>query len=264
MSGPESFRGEVTLAVGPDQVATVEIHRPPANYFDAALIGALADAYDALGRRDCRAAVLCSEGRHFCAGADFGRGSGAGRLDRGPALADLYTQALRLFSAPVPVVAAVQGAAVGGGLGLACSADFRVVAPDSRLSANFVRLGFHPGFGLTATLPRVVGPQVALELLSTGRTVAGPEALALALADRLVDPPGDVRTGAHALAAELAGVGPLALAATRDTLRAGLADQVAAATAVERAAQERLLGTADFAEGTAAAAARRPPRFSGR
>ncbi len=116
---------EVTVTVDDDLVATVEIHRPPDNYFDADLIRGLADAYrdiDAEGR--ARAIVLCSEGKHFCAGADFrSRPAASGGPD------GLYRQAVRLFEAETPVVAAVQGAAIGGGLGLACSADFRVASP---------------------------------------------------------------------------------------------------------------------------------------
>ena len=140
---------DITVALDDAHVATVEIHRPPANYFDAALIRALADAYEALDAdRACRAIVLCSEGKHFCAGANFGAAASSPADEP----RSLYRQALRLFAAATPVVAAVQGAAVGGGLGLALSADFRVASPASRFTANFARLGFHHGFGLSVTL----------------------------------------------------------------------------------------------------------------
>src|SRR5438128_1856760 len=164
---------DVTVDVS-DHVATVEIHRPPANYFDADLIRDLADAYQALEAGDaCRAIVLCSEGRHFCAGAMLDAGDRA----EGPReTARLYDEAVRLFAARTPVVAAVQGAAIGGGLGVALSADFRVASPESRFAANFARLGFHHGFGITVTLPLVVGHQAALDMLYTGRRVKGEEA----------------------------------------------------------------------------------------
>src|SRR5262245_57535217 len=161
MTEPRSF-GDVSLTVDADFVATVEIHRPPDNYFDVALIRSLAEAYDEVdGRDDARAIVLASEGKHFCAGADFRRG-GAGD-DADASGATLYGEATRLFRAAAPVVAAVQGAAVGGGLGLACSADFRVACPEARFVANFARLGFHHGFALTVTLPRIVGEGRASE-----------------------------------------------------------------------------------------------------
>jgi len=157
---------EVSIRPATEHVMLVEFSRPPHNYFDGALIGAIADAYEQLERGgSCRAIVLCSEGKHFCAGANFAA--------KNPADGDLYEQAVRLFAAGLPVVAAVQGAAVGGGLGVALSADFRVASPDSRFSANFARLGIHHGFGITVTLPLVVGPQRALELLYTGVRLRG-------------------------------------------------------------------------------------------
>ena len=248
---------DVTVAVGEDFVATVELHRPPENYFDAALVEAIAGAYERLDADPgCRAIVLCSEGRHFCAGARLG-GGGVDETAR------LYAAAVRMFAAGTPVVAAVQGAAVGGGLGLALSADFRVAAPESRFSANFARLGFHHGFGLTVTLPEVAGRQAAYDLLYTGRRVRGEEAHALGLCDRLVDA-GHERRAAHELAAEIAGSGPLAVRAIRKTLRAGLAERVRAATEHENAEQARLAATEDFREGVAATAERRTPRFTGR
>ena len=112
----------------------------------------------------------------------------------------LYQQAVRLFRTKKPVVAAVQGAAVGGGLGLSLVADFRVASPDSRFTANFNRLGFHPGFGLSITLPRVVGPQKAALLFYTGRRIDGNEAHAIGLVDVLV-PQDELRAAALSLAA---------------------------------------------------------------
>src|SRR5215471_4613357 len=100
--------------------------------------------------------------------------------------ASLYREAVRLFRCVKPVVAAVQGAAVGGGLGLSLVGDFRVASPESRFSANFSRLGFHAGFGLTVTLPRVIGVQQAALLFYTGRRLTGEEAKAIGLADVLV------------------------------------------------------------------------------
>src|SRR5690349_10137201 len=175
--------GDISVATGDDHVATVELHRPPNNHFDLPLLRSLADAFEALDQDPrCRAILLCSEGKHFCAGADF-TGSGGGGLMAGAG--HVYDEAIRLFAARTPVVAAVQGAAIGGGLGLAMSADLRVASPESRFSANFARLGFHHGFALTVTLPAAVGQQHALELLYTGRRVPGDEALSLGLCDRL-------------------------------------------------------------------------------
>ncbi len=247
----------LAATIGDDFVATIELHNPPNNFFSLDQIGGVADALEQLDRDDgCRAAVLCASGKHFCAGADFSERNRAYTTD------DLYAAAVRIFRTQTPVVAAVQGAAIGGGLGLALSADFRVAAPEARFSANFARLGFHHGFGLSVTLPRLVGPQTAAELLYTGRRVKGDEAVRLGLADRLADLDALPAT-AHALAREIAVSAPLAVRSIRTTLRGDLADRVEAATAHEGAEQERLRRTADFAEGNAAMRDRREPRFTG-
>lgn len=247
---------DVTIEQTGDHVALVCLRRPPNNFFDTALLGALADAYEAMGRSDwCRAIVLCAEGKNFCAGLDF---AGNARQD----IAALYGHAVRLFAAPLPVVAAVQGAAVGGGFGLALSADFRVASAGSRFSANFSRLGFHHGFAMTVTLPAVVGTQAAAHLLYTGRRVGGEEALSLRICDELVDAE-DLLVRAIAFADAIAESGPLAVRSIRATLRQGLVEAVRLAMDHECAEQERLRDTSDFAEGIRASAERRPPRFTG-
>ncbi|MDQ6840295.1 MAG: enoyl-CoA hydratase/isomerase family protein [Actinomycetota bacterium] len=254
--------GDVTVQVDDDHVATVEIHRPPANFFDVALITSLADAYRVIDDDpDARGIVLCSEGRHFCAGADFSAQSDVQPLGK-TLTASLYAEAVKVFSAATPVVAAVQGAAIGGGLGLACSADFRVGCPEARLAANFSRLGFHQGFGLSVTLPRIIGEQRSLELLLTGRRITGQEASAMGLIDRLW-PQDQVRAEAHRLAAEIAAAAPLAVRSIRATQRGHLAGLVRDATVREDAEQVRLRDTEDFAEGIAASAERRDPVFKG-
>jgi len=245
---------EVSIHPAADYVMLVEFSRPPHNYFDGALIGAIADAYVQLERDgSCRAIVLCSEGKNFCAGANFAGDN--------PAEGDLYEQAVRLFAAGLPVVAAVQGAAVGGGLGVALSADFRVASPDSRFSANFARLGIHHGFGITETLPLVVGAQRALELLYTGVRLRGEDAHRIGLCDRLATSD-RLREEAVAMAAEIAASSPLAVRSIRKTMRGNLAKQIRQATAHEAAEQAKLFATSDFREGVNATAERRPPRFT--
>jgi 2-(1,2-epoxy-1,2-dihydrophenyl)acetyl-CoA isomerase len=246
---------DVSTSQATEHVALVEFSRPPHNYFDGALIGAIADAYEQLERGgSCRAIVLCSEGRHFCAGANFAA--------ENPADGDLYEQAVRLFAPGLPVVAAIQGAAVGGGLGVALSADFRVASPDSRFSANFARLGIHHGFGITVTLPRVVGAQRALELLYTGARLRGEDAHQIGLCDRLVASD-RLREEAVALAEEIAISSPLAVRSIRQTMRGDLADLIREATAHEAAEQAKQFASDDFREGVSAAAERRRPRFTG-
>lgn len=236
-------------------VAVAEIHRPPNNFFDEALLSELAEALLAIDADDkVRSVVLCSEGKHFCAGAQLG--------DMTPhALRRVYRHAFTIFTARRPIVAAVQGSAVGGGLGLALAADFRVATPESRFTANFARLGFHHGFGLSVTLPAVVGRQRALDLLYAGRAVSGAQAAEWGLCDRLVA--SDPRAAAYEYAAELAQSAPLAVAAIRATMRRQLVADVSAALDAEAQAQAELLRTSDFREGIAAAGERRLPTFTG-
>ena len=246
-------------------VATVVMRRPPNNFFDKPLIAEIAAAFEAFDRDTrCRAIVLAAEGKAFCAGADFANRPDTGTADEGAdAGKHLYKEATRLFRVRKPVVAAVHGAAVGGGLGLALVADFRVTCAEARFSANFNRLGFHPGFGLTTTLPRLVGAQQAALLFYTGRRVAGDEAVKFGLADLLVAQ-SEVRAAAQALALEIAQSAPLAVMSTRETLRRGLADAIEASTERELVEQEWQRRTADFKEGVKAMAERRMPDFKGR
>jgi len=240
-------------------VATVVIDRAPHNHVNAALIHALADVLDELDAdADVRAVVLATEGRVFCGGADLTGDKPLTTEDGESETPALYRGAYRLFSAKKPIVAAVQGAAVGAGLGLALVADFRVAAPEAKFSANFVTLGFHAGFGISYTLPRVIGEQHASLMLLTGRRVKAEEALRFGLVDQIAT---DSRTAAQALAAEIAANAPLAVEATRATLRAGLAEAVRERTEHERAEQDRLMQTDDFREGLRAVAERRPGQF---
>ena len=249
-----------------DFVATVEIQRPPHNFFDFELIRQIAAALAALDDDlACRAVVLCASGAAFCAGARFNPREEAegerGSLDAS-GLRNLYGEAAKIFSCKKPIVAAVQGPAIGGGLGLAMAADFRVACPEARFAANFTRLGFHPGFGLTVTLPRAIGVQNANLLFLTSRRVKGEEALAMGLADKLV-PAAELRGAAWSLAREIAENAPLGVMETRASLRGDLAEQVRKATDHELAVQMRLRETEDFVEGVRAVSAREVPNFKG-
>jgi enoyl-CoA hydratase/carnithine racemase len=242
-------------------IATIEVRRGPNNFVDTDMVAEIADALEIYDRAsDVRAIVLCAEGKHFCAGADFGsrgpdgvaRGAKRGR--------HLYKEAQRLWRTGKPIVAAVHGAAIGAGVGLAVMADFRVSCPEARFSTNFTRLGFHPGFGLTATLPRLIGEQQAALLMYTGRRITGEDALKIGLVDYCV-PLDQVRAKAVELATEIAQSAPLAIISARETLRRGLADAVARATEREYEEQDWLRNTADFKEGTKAMGERRLPNF---
>ena len=174
----------------------------------------------------------------------------------------LYVEAMRLFNTRKPLISAIQGAAVGAGLGLALVADFRVAAPEARFSANFVKLGFHPGFAITHTLPRLVGQQRAALMCLTGRRVKGEDALAWGLID-LIAPLDRLQNSAVELAQEIAENAPLAVVATRATLRADSLYALEARIGRELQEQSALRLTADFEEGVRSVKERRPGQFIG-
>ena len=263
----ETRFGDVVVTDLGGHVSLVEIRRGPDNFFDADLLRSIADALHHLDDApDHRVAVLAAEGKNFCAGANFAALAASAETDKvfvQQGANPLYEQAVRIFAAKKHVVAAVQGAAIGGGFGLAMSADFRIGCAESRFAANFVKLGITPGFGLTHVLPRVIGVQAAQELFYSGRRIDGAEALSLGVLDRLV-PQARLREDAVAFARSIAANAPLALLSLRAALRGDLAEQVRQATDRENAEQARLVKTEDHREGVRAVAERRPGRFVGR
>ncbi len=261
----ETSQAEMLRETREGHVATLLIDRPPNNHINRELMVVIAARLEALDADEgVRAVVLGGVGKHFCAGADFSQGDSGGLASPpGQPGRLLYVEAARLVRTRKPIIAAVQGAAVGAGLGLAVVADFRVTCAEARFSANFTRLGFHPGFGLSHMLPRLIGPQQSALLFYTGRRIDGVEAHRIGLADMLV-PLQDVLAEAQKLAAEIAISSPAAVQGLRASMRRGLAEAFEAATEREYQQQVWQRQMADFAEGRAAMAERRPPRFTGR
>jgi enoyl-CoA hydratase/carnithine racemase len=250
--------GDVSVALD-GHVALVEFSRPPNNHVSVESMRDLADAFEALDEvKDCRAIVLATSGKVFCAGADLAPPD----PDEPPrAFNPLYVEAVRLYSNKKPIVAAIQGAAVGAGLGLAAVADFRIAAPEARFAANFVKIGFHPGFALTHVLPRLIGEQKAALMMLTGRRFKAEEVLPWGLVDAIA-PLKSVRDAAVELAREIAENAPLAVQSTRATLRGGLGAATKRQTDHEFIEQEWLRRTADYLEGLKAVAERRPGNFT--
>ncbi|GAB2888404.1 crotonase/enoyl-CoA hydratase family protein [Nocardioides pacificus] len=241
-----------------DGVAQVRLTRPDKmNALDPAMFEALvATGTSLIGRDDVRAVVLSGEGRAFCAGLDLEQfalmAQGAGQTAAGErptlprreplgAAEALAQQAVHVWSlVEAPVIAAVHGVALGGGLQLALGADLRIVAPDAKLALMEVQWGLVPDMMGTQLLPELVGRDRALELALTGRRVSGEEAVQLGLATRVADEP---LAAATALAGEIAGHSG---AATRGIKRlVGLAGRVdlAAGLAAEQEVIASLIGT---------------------
>ena len=230
-------------------VVTVRLDHPPMNAFDTAQRGELAAAVRELADdRDVRAVVLYGGERLFAAGADVKALAAMGPEEvRGwnRALQRTFDEVARL---PVPVVAAITGYALGGGLELALAADYRVAADDAVLGQPEVQLGIIPGSGGTQRLTRLIGPSRAKNLLMTGRRVAADEALRLGLVDE-VAPAAEVYDTALAYARRLAEGPPAALEAIKEAVDHGADAGLAAGLALERSLFTGVFGTADAATG---------------
>jgi enoyl-CoA hydratase len=215
---------------------------------------------------DLRVVVLTGAPPAFSAGGDLvmledlaARTRDEG-FDATGTMLDFYRRFLALRELPVPVVAAINGHAIGAGLCVALAADLRLVAEDAKVGLNFARLGLHPGMGGSYFLPRLLGSQRAAQWLYTGRLVTGREAAEQGLAVS-VHPTDEVLPAALQLAAEIAAASPVVVRQLRTTLAD---DGLDAALAREAAAQAINYGTDDLAEGLAAARERRTPDFPGR
>ena len=227
----------VTTERRDDGVVVVVLDRPPLNALSAALLAELeAAAGDLAGDGSVKAVVVASAAKAFAAGADI---SEFGDVEAARGISGSFRRAFdALERIPRPVIAAINGVALGGGLELAMACDLRVAADNARVGQPEILLGIIPGAGGTQRLPRLVGPARAKELVWSGRQVSAEEALAIGLVDRVV-PAGEVREAALAWAGELAagavvamGWAKWAMRAADAALDAGLDREAEAFTAV--------------------------------
>jgi enoyl-CoA hydratase/carnithine racemase len=230
-------------------VGTIRLDRPPMNALDAAMQDQLKElAEQAAARADVRAVVVWGGPEVFAAGADIKemrRMSYEDMVDRSRGLQDAFTAVARI---PKPVVAAVNGYALGGGCELALCADFRIAAQDAKLGQPEILLGVIPGAGGTQRLARLVGPSRAKDLIFTGRMVEAAEALTLGLVDRVV-PADEVHAQALAWAQRLARGPAYALRAAKEAVDSGLDTDLTTGLAIERTLFAGLFATADRDEG---------------
>jgi enoyl-CoA hydratase/carnithine racemase len=220
-----------------------------------------------------RAVVLTGAGRAFSAGGDLGmiedrarEGAaqpGVARLAIRDTMRSFYKLFLSVRDIPCPVVAAINGHAVGAGLCVALACDLRIVSREAKLGLNFTKLGLHPGMGATWTLPRLIGAAGAAELLYTSRLIGGDQAAALGLASRAL-PPAEVLPAARALAAEIAACAPLAVLGVKRALARSASASLEDQLSFEADEQAACFESRDVHEGLAAAREGRDPRFAGR
>jgi 2-(1,2-epoxy-1,2-dihydrophenyl)acetyl-CoA isomerase len=260
------MRDDSLLVNATDAVATLTLNRPQTkNALTRELVQALGDELTRLAEdRSVRAIVLTGTGGAFCSGADLK----AAMVDpdsmatTGEALEGYHRVVRAIAATPQPVIAAVDGPAVGFGCDLALACDLRIVSSRAYLQEKFVRIGLMPDGGGSLWLPRMIGLGRALEIMMTGRKIEAHEATALGLANRVVE--AELLEGeARKLATQLAKGPPLALAAIKRAARAGLDGGLEDALARERDSQLKLLQSADFMEGVQAWMQKRAPAFKG-
>lgn len=254
-------------------VADVRLNRPDKmNALDAEMFAALVEVGEALrADRSVRAIVLSGEGRGFCAGLDLGsfqamaEGSAgdtggllSGRDRPGRITNDGQQAAYTWFEQPAPVIAAVHGPCLGGGFQIALACDLRIVAPDVTMSVLEVRWGLTPDMTGTQLLPRVVGRDVAKELVFTGRMLDGVEAVRLGVATRVADDP---RAEALALAAEIASKNPAAVRGAKELLNRAGTVSLEDGFRTEEATMRSLIGSPNQVEAVTAWFEQRPPHF---
>ena len=213
-------------------------------------------------RTDLRVLIVTGAGQAFAAGGDLAMLQAKANVD--PAqnrddMLDFYRSFLCILDLPVPVIAAINGHAIGAGFCLALACEFRLVTADAKLGVNFVRLGLHPGMGATLFLPRAAGTSVANDLLISGRKIPAEEALQLGLVQQVVAP-GELTQAAGDLAQSLLKCGPKAVAALLKTMRPS-AEELQ--HALQREASEQAMNYAgdEFLEGLQAVVEKRAPQF---
>lgn len=243
-------------------VAVMTLDRPPVNALSTALTEDLDEAVTLAGDPAVRAVVLTGS-PHFAAGADITEFKDAMDADSGDGLANRLSAVVRrLETLPKPVIAAVRGYALGGGLEVAMGCDFRFLAEDASVGQPEIKLGIIPGAGGTIRLTRLVGPARAKDLIFTGRFVDAAEALEIGLADRVV--PADELDGAAMEYAETLAAGPtVAIGAAKRAINEGWGASMDEALALETAGFEDSFASADAREGVAAFVEKRGPGFSG-
>jgi enoyl-CoA hydratase len=245
-----------------DGIALITLNRPEAlNSLSQALLGELSNAANRVGREpEIRAAIVTGAGRAFAAGADIeeiaklDRESGVAFARRGQAV---FAQLERLEK---PVVAAVNGFALGGGCELAMACHLRIASSKAKFGQPEVKLGILPGFGGTQRLPRLVGRGKAIELTLHGGHVSAEEALRIGLVNEVVEPEALLPRARKWIAEALAN-GPRALAASLRAIRDGLDRPLDAAIELEAQIFGELCGTPEMKEGTAAFLQKRAPKF---
>lgn len=250
-----------------NSIAVITLNRPDnRNSMTDDILGGLVERVNEVKENnDVRCVVITGKGTSFCAGADFKSGAqrnpGKRPLQPNERSFAMYQPFLSVLDIAVPVIGALNGHAIGGGMGLALVCDMRVANQDAKYGSNFTKLGLHPGMATTYLLPRFIGIPRAAELLFTGRIITGAEAAELGLANYAVAAD-EVLPKAMELATEVASCAPIANRWAKTSLYNNVDWNPREAARHEAELQSRTIETADHKEGVAALLEKRPPNFT--
>jgi len=263
----ESFMSRAPILIEiKDRIAQITFNRPEnRNSMDKETMPAFVDALARVAEaEDLRCVIIAGSGQTFCSGADF---KSLGIEDNNSItqefLLDVYEPFLKVQEIPVPVIAAMNGHAVGGGFGLALICDMRIASNDSKYGANFARLGIHAGMAVSYMLPRLVGLARANELLFTGRLISGARAAEIGLANYALEMEAVVEK-AWELAREVASCAPAAVQLMKRSMLNNLDWNPRGAVEIESLYQTRTFAMEDSREGIRALLEKRDPVFKGK
>lgn len=254
----------IKLEDAAEGVAVLTLNRPDAaNSMNTRMGEELLQAWSELrGRADLRCVVLAGEGRHFCAGADLKERDGMSDQQWSEQHRIFEAMIRAQLSVPVPVIAAVNGAAIGGGSEMTLACDFAYASETARFGLTEVGLGIMPGLGGTQLLRRAVGEKRAIEILTTGRIFSAAEAHAYGIVNGLTAPDALMSTVLE-VAQTIGSKAPLSVRALKHVVREGHAMDLPSAMDLELSSYNRLFKTADRREGIAAFNEKRTPTFKG-
>lgn len=254
---------ETLLFAREESFVVITLNRPPANAISEALVRELNDALASVEQDDSvRAVIITGSGdRIFCAGADLGSAFAGGSVDAFIRFGNGVLRRIERF--PKPVIAAINGHALGGGCEIAMACHLRLLKESARMGQTESNLGIIPGFGGTQRMPRLIGRAKALEFMILGSQVSAPECLALGLVNKLTKE-GETLAEAKTLARQIAKRPPLATRLIIEAVDDGLQAPIDQALEIETRAFLKTLRTEDAAEGIQAFFAKREPQFKGR
>lgn len=262
MADYQFLRWQVSQYVG-----RLTLNRPPVNALSRGMIAELNRALDEIGeavaRSTLRVLVIDADGPHFCAGADLKERQSIPEDQVETVVGEIRHTFQRIDELPVPVIAAIHGSALGGGLELALAADLRVITPDARVGLPETRLAIIPGGGGTQRLPRLIGYSKAFYWIATAKIFSGTEAYEAGVAEFLVQPE-ELQQFVFSLADQIAANGPIAVQAAKEAMKKGLTCNLREALEIEKQQYRRTIATQDRLEGIRAFLEKRNPVYQGK